>query len=123
MFRRNPLYVVNQEFKVSSTAVTTSTTERNGIIGGRKMALRKATRLHKVQAQGVSLRNDSKKVLAGSNNRVEDKFGGKNKSLSDQKVNCKQTVGRFSAEIEKTAGFVAFNADYGAPRHHPPKNN
>lgn len=87
------------------------------------MALCKATRLDKVQARGVSRRNDSKKVLAGSNNRVEDKFGRKNKSLSDQKVNCKQTVSRFSAEIEKTAGFVAFNADYGAPRHHPPKNN
>ncbi|KAG6712754.1 hypothetical protein I3842_05G117700 [Carya illinoinensis] len=28
-----------------------------------------------------------------------------------------------TSHIDEAAGFVAFNADYHAPRHHPPKNN
>lgn len=27
------------------------------------------------------------------------------------------------SEEEDVSGFVAFNADYHSPRHHPPKNN
>ncbi|OWM75862.1 hypothetical protein CDL15_Pgr009506 [Punica granatum] len=39
-------------------------------------------------------------------------------------VECKQSFdGRFSHEEVDGATFVAFNADYNAPRHHPPKNN
>lgn len=34
-------------------------------------------------------------------------------------------VGHFPEdhEVDGAAGFVAFNADYHAPKHHPPKNN
>lgn len=44
----------------------------------------------------------------------------------DIHLGCEQTVvSNFSDEVldESSAGFVAFNADYHAPRHHPPKNN
>lgn len=39
----------------------------------------------------------------------------------------KSRVGHFPEDSEAhgidSTGFVAFNADYHAPRHHPPKNN
>ncbi|PON76749.1 hypothetical protein TorRG33x02_241880 [Trema orientale] len=87
-------------------------------VGGRKMALHKVMRLAKVKPQGAT---------KGSN-QVEGKFGSKQKmTYGGQKVNSKEsketTAGHFSAKIDEAAGFVAFNADYRAPRHHPPKNN
>lgn len=37
---------------------------------------------------------------------------------------CDQITVNLPDEVdEHQSGFVAFNADYHAPRHHPPKNN
>ena len=94
-------------------SVRTDTTYNR--VGGRKMALDKVMRRAKVIPQGIS---------AGSN-QVEVKFGSTQKmTYRGQKVNSKPTsTSHFSAKIDEAAGFVAFNADYRAPRHHPPKNN
>ncbi|XP_022727376.1 root meristem growth factor 3-like [Durio zibethinus] len=44
------------------------------------------------------------------------------KKPKDVKMSGAQTVSHFSNGVDES-GFVAFNADYHAPRHHPPKNN
>ncbi|OMO93658.1 hypothetical protein CCACVL1_06416 [Corchorus capsularis] len=52
---------------------------------------------------------------------INSKCGNKNLAAGG----CEQSVTHFSNEVEDhdQSGFVAFNADYHAPRHHPPKNN
>ncbi|XP_042978452.1 uncharacterized protein LOC122309149 [Carya illinoinensis] len=63
-----------------------------------------------------------------SSNQVDGKYeadheeAGKNGSTSHVEHE-RQNVYRSSEQIDEAAGFVAFNADYHAPRHHPPKNN
>ena len=87
----------------SSSAWTVST--YNSRVGGRKGSLHNVVGLAKVKPQG----------------------GKKKMTNGVQKLNSKQATSsaaaRISAKIDEAAGFVAFNADYRAPRHHPPKNN
>lgn len=79
-------------------SASTATTADNKI-GGRKMALHK----HKVVRQ------------------LATKIG---KWGSNMEYN-QSRVGHFSEdhEVDDAAGFIAFNADYHVPKHHPPKNN
>ncbi|KAJ0095467.1 hypothetical protein Patl1_16620 [Pistacia atlantica] len=91
----------------------TSTDANDQRLGGRRMGsafqVRKAK---KVKVSGVS--GETSQFAAGG---VEDQ----RKKMSN--VACKQRVGhQFSKEGDQKE-FVAFNADYRAPRHHPPKNN
>ncbi|KAM6548278.1 hypothetical protein CsatB_019954 [Cannabis sativa] len=88
-------------------------------VGGRKVSL------HKV----VSLAKVIKPEKQGGSDQVEGKLGSSKQNITNgvQKLNSKQAnssvAGHYSAKINEAAGFVAFNADYRAPRHHPPKNN
>ncbi|XVE74413.1 hypothetical protein DITRI_Ditri12bG0015100 [Diplodiscus trichospermus] len=50
------------------------------------------------------------------------KFSSTNIPKCDKNLGCEQTFSHFSDEVDES-GFVAFNADYHGPRHHPPKNN
>lgn len=111
-------FIVDQEFMANAATASTINHYR---FGGRKMALHKVMRLANVQAQGAI--GSNLKDSTGSNNQVEEKMFCRKKKRGDKKkAKCNQTV-RFSAEIDEAAGFVAFSADYRAPRHHPPKNN
>ncbi|XVF43305.1 hypothetical protein PTKIN_Ptkin02bG0029600 [Pterospermum kingtungense] len=84
-------------------------------IGGRKMV--------------VVEKRHMKDVKMSSGGAVVGTSSTKTKSKCDNiHLGCEQTVvsGHFSDEVDESsssAGFVAFNADYHAPRHHPPKNN
>ncbi|KAK8508022.1 hypothetical protein V6N13_055486 [Hibiscus sabdariffa] len=54
------------------------------------------------------------KMIGGSTAAKLSRCGGR----------CKQITVDLSDEADDhQSGFVAFNADYHAPRHHPPKNN
>lgn len=97
----------------------------------------------KMQAMGNNIvkQDDQKKEHAGavagrttsnisSSNQVGGKYEGHEEgknggsTSSSSSVEHEQNVYRSSEQIDDEAdGFVAFNADYHEPRHHPPKNN
>ncbi|KAJ6318223.1 hypothetical protein OIU76_013711 [Salix suchowensis] len=56
---------------------------------------------------------------SSADDRVVGKYGYEREVMD---IGNKRNGGRFS-EGMKESGFVAFNADYHEPRHHPPKNN
>ncbi|KAJ0038437.1 hypothetical protein Pint_23432 [Pistacia integerrima] len=91
----------------------TSTGANDQRLGGRRMgSVVQVRKAKKVKESGVS--GETSQFAAGE---VEDQ----RKKMSN--VACKQRVGhQFSKEADQKE-FVAFNADYRAPRHHPPKNN
>lgn len=62
----------------------------------------------------------SKKVSVEPQVVVRNK-GNYAKSSSSSSKRERSLRSRMSDEVDK--GFVAFSADYHAPRHHPPKNN
>ncbi|XP_041011247.1 uncharacterized protein LOC121255015 [Juglans microcarpa x Juglans regia] len=115
-----------------SWPVSTAFTNKK-IIKGRRM-----------QAMGNNIvKQDRKKEHAGavagrrttsnisSSNQVGGKYEGHEEGYenggstsSSSSVEHEQNVYRSSEQIDdEAAGFVAFNADYHEPRHHPPKNN
>ncbi|XP_018818536.2 uncharacterized protein LOC108989411 isoform X2 [Juglans regia] len=66
----------------------------------------------------------SNQVAGKYKGHEEGKNGGSNSSSSSSVEHDEQNVYRSSEQIDdEAAGFVAFNADYHEPRHHPPKNN
>lgn len=84
-------------------------TEDNRLLGGRKMAVQK-----------VKAVDGSSTVR--SSNKLEGNCGGDQVKWGSH-VECNQQSGTsFSGGVDNS-GFVAFNEDYHAPRHHPPKNN
>ncbi|KAL4319455.1 hypothetical protein GQ457_18G024270 [Hibiscus cannabinus] len=67
-------------------------------------------------------------VVRGRKLMVQVKMSGGSSStaakLSRCGGRCEQITVDLSDEADdRQSGFVAFNADYHAPRHHPPKNN
>lgn len=91
-----------------------ATSDENSKIEGRKMGLHNVIRseANKVKADqvGVSSHKTYKSKLSSSSQQVGE---GKYKTSN---------VSRFVEEADD-GDFVAFSADYRAPRHHPPKNN
>jgi hypothetical protein len=61
-------------------------------------------------------------MVSGSN-QVAGKYESEGNSSTGSNLDCKKSFSRVSEEVVDEAGFVAFNADYHAPRHHSPKNN
>ena len=56
-------------------------------------------------------------------NQVAGKCESEGNNSTGSNLDCKKSFSRVSEEVVDAAGFVAFNADYHAPRHHSPKNN
>ncbi|XP_062157104.1 protein GOLVEN 7 [Alnus glutinosa] len=84
---------------------TTSTVYRNKRIKGRKMA-----------AAGNETK-EQKKDEGAVNGRTSS-------NISSTEEGSNVGYSRFPEEDDEAGlGFVAFNADYKAPRHHPPANN
>lgn len=84
-------------------------TEDNRLLGGRKMAVQKVKAV-----DGAS--------TVRSSNQLEGNCGGDQVKWGSR-VECNQQSGTSFSEGVDKSGFVAFNEDYHAPRHHPPKNN
>ncbi|KAL6192934.1 hypothetical protein ACLB2K_034020 [Fragaria x ananassa] len=84
-------------------------TKENRLLGGRKMAVQKVK-----AEEGTS--------AARSSNQLEGNCGGDQVKWGNH-VECDQESGTSFSEGVDKSGFVAFNEDYHAPRHHPPKNN
>ena len=83
------------------------------MIGGRK-----ALRAHSIKRPDIK-GNVAPGGTSSANDRVVGKYGYEREVMD---TGNKRNGGRFSEGI-KESGFVAFNADYHEPRHHPPKNN
>uniref|UniRef100_A0A7N2LCV7 Uncharacterized protein n=1 Tax=Quercus lobata TaxID=97700 RepID=A0A7N2LCV7_QUELO len=85
-------------------------------IRGRKMAIANVMKPEK--------KNEHDAVggtsMISSSNQVAGKCGGEENNGSN--FECKKSFSHFSEGVDE-AGVIAFNADYHAPRHHPPKNN
>ncbi|XP_021293322.1 root meristem growth factor 3-like [Herrania umbratica] len=80
---------------------------------------------HETVSTGKGLLDGERVVTVATNKNL---LGGR-KMVVDRQMKVKdvrsggeQTVSHSSDEVDES-GFVAFNADYHAPRHHPPKNN
>lgn len=108
--------LINYQELEDGVGETTAAAVANNKIRGRKMGA------------NIVKRPDIKGDIEGTSkmssaNQVTGKDGAKgNKGVMN--VGNKRNVGQFSEEVnDHKAGFVAFNADYHAPRHHPPKNN
>ncbi|XWS34239.1 hypothetical protein CRYUN_Cryun21dG0023300 [Craigia yunnanensis] len=105
--------IPDSNHKISSTVkglldgehAVTSATNKNWL-GGRKMVGldREMKKLKDVKMSGTTVGGTSK--FSSTNIKCGNNLG-------------EQTVSHFSDE----SGFVAFNADYHGPMHHPPKNN
>jgi Tfp pilus assembly major pilin PilA len=84
---------------------TTSTVYRNKRIKGRKMAA------------AANETKEQKKDEGAVNGRTSS-------NISSTEEGSNVGYSRFPEEDDEAGlGFVAFNADYKAPRHHPPANN
>lgn len=70
-------------------------------------------------AAGINVTKEEKKEDGAVNGRTSSNIS------SEEGSNVRVGYSRFPEEDDESAGlgFVAFNADYHAPRHHPPKNN
>ncbi|XVE91691.1 hypothetical protein REPUB_Repub01dG0032400 [Reevesia pubescens] len=94
--------------------VGTAATNKINSLGGRKMVDRQMKEQKDV------------KMIGGVGGRSSSKFSSTNSKCGNN-LGChdQQIVNHFSDEVDdhNQSGFVAFNADYHAPRHHPPKNN
>ena len=71
--------------------------------------------LEKEQDREMKKLKDMK--MSGTTVGGTSKFSSTNTKCGNN-LGCEQNVD----EVDES-GFVAFNADYHAPRHHPPKNN
>ncbi|KAL0003596.1 hypothetical protein SO802_011157 [Lithocarpus litseifolius] len=85
-------------------------------IRGRKMAIANVMKPEK--------KNEHDAVggtsMISSSNEVAGKCGSEENYGSN--FECEKSFSHFSEGVDE-AGVIAFNADYHAPRHHPPKNN
>lgn len=71
----------------------------------------------------VGAANIGRTSISSGGTLYDGKCANQAKKLkSAAKCNEKNNVRKFSEEVDEKE-FVAFNADYRAPRHHPPKNN
>ncbi|XP_061993268.1 uncharacterized protein LOC133711118 [Rosa rugosa] len=77
-------------------------------LGGRKLAVQKVKAVNGATA-------------VRSSNQLEGNCGG-DQVKQGSHVECNQQSGTGFEGVDES-GFVAFNEDYHAPRHHPPKNN
>ncbi|KAJ6726444.1 ROOT MERISTEM GROWTH FACTOR 2 [Salix purpurea] len=84
------------------------------MIGGRK-----ALGAHSIKRPDIKGNAAVPAGTSSANDRVAGKYGYEREVMD---IGNKRNGGRFSEEM-KESGFVAFNADYHEPRHHPPKNN
>ncbi|KAL9401926.1 hypothetical protein Peur_005775 [Populus x canadensis] len=80
-------------------------------IGGRKMV-----RAHNIKS---NVAHGGTSRISSANDQVVGKYGYEREVMD---IGNKRNGGRFPEGV-KESGFVAFNADYHEPRHHPPKNN
>lgn len=102
---------------------TAATTYTNKKIKGRKIAMGNhiVNQDQKKEQGAVAVAGTTSNI--SSSNQVGGKYEGE-KGKNGSSVERKQNFYRSSEQIdEEAAGFVAFNADYREPRHHPPKNN
>ncbi|KAK9934929.1 hypothetical protein M0R45_022053 [Rubus argutus] len=81
--------------------------EDNRLLGGRKMAGSKVKAV-----DGAS--------TVRSSNQLEGNGGGDQVKWGSRRVECNQQSNTSFSGVDKS-GFVAFNEDYHAPRHHPAK--
>ncbi|KAI9170113.1 hypothetical protein LWI28_022781 [Acer negundo] len=101
----------------------TATIATKGIVGGRKMSPVVKERKPENVKESSSAAIERTSISSTSSHS----FAGKchDGKVKENSIYCKKTVSHnhISHEDVDDKGFVAFNADYHAPRHHPPKNN
>ncbi|KAK3222757.1 hypothetical protein Dsin_009782 [Dipteronia sinensis] len=92
------------------------------IVGGRKMSLVVKERNPENVKESSSAAIERTSISSTSSHSFAGKCDGK---VKENAIYCKKTVSHshISHEDVDDKGFVAFSADYHAPRHHPPKNN
>ncbi|XP_025012354.2 uncharacterized protein LOC112534050 [Ricinus communis] len=101
-------------------------------IRGRKMIQNKVIiKRVEIRGSGAAAHGET----ASENKAVAGKLGSKGNNINSKNNKeepmigggtSKGSISHFphkSMNNEAAAGFVAFSADYHAPRHHPPKNN
>ncbi|XWS23042.1 hypothetical protein CRYUN_Cryun29cG0087700 [Craigia yunnanensis] len=93
----------------------TAATNKNWL-GGRKMVVLdwQMKKLKDVKMSGTTITT----TVGGTS-----KFSSPTNSKCGNNLGCEQTISYSSDHEVDGSGFVAFNADYHAPRNHPPKNN
>ncbi|KAL5759301.1 hypothetical protein ACOSP7_017826 [Xanthoceras sorbifolium] len=92
----------------------TATVATKQIVGGRKLSpIFKVRKPEKFKESSAAISTTATHKFAG-------KCAGKDMSNASY---CKTSVNHHFSQDVDDKGFVAFNADYHAPRHHPPKNN
>ncbi|KAG6765791.1 hypothetical protein POTOM_029848 [Populus tomentosa] len=85
-------------------------------IGGRKVV--RAHNIKRPEIKGNVAQGGTSRI-SSANDQVAGKYGYEGEVMD---IGNKRNGGRFPEGV-KESGFVAFNADYHEPRHHPPKNN
>ncbi|KAJ6689733.1 hypothetical protein OIU85_006084 [Salix viminalis] len=85
------------------------------MIGGRK-----ALGAHSMKRPDIKGNAAPGGTASSANDRVVGKYGYEREVMD---IGNKRNGSRFSEGMKESSGFVAFNADYHEPRHHPPKNN
>lgn len=105
------LHVNCLQIAVDGDGMATTSIE---MIGGRK-----ALGAHSMKRPDIKGNAAPGGTASSADDRVVGKYGYEREVMD---IGNKRKGGRFS-EGMKESGFVAFNADYHEPRHHPPKNN
>ncbi|KAK0574156.1 hypothetical protein LWI29_018994 [Acer saccharum] len=100
----------------------TATIATKRIVGGRKMSPVVKLRNPENVKESTSAAIERNSISSTSSHSFAGKCDGK---VKENAIYCKKTVSHnhISHEDVDDKGFVAFNEDYHAPRHHPPKNN
>lgn len=98
----------------------------NGLRGG-KLATQVANEMKMVEGGSGGVKIGTSFAVARTYRRAMKRCeggGGGGGVREERSAGCRRRLnGGFSHEEVDGANFVAFNADYSAPRHHPPKNN
>ncbi|KAJ7943284.1 root meristem growth factor 2 [Quillaja saponaria] len=110
---------------VSNMKARRVTTIVGNTLGGRKMAV------NNVKPENLKGNGAGSGAVEGNLKNLKSKqqvVGKTGKCESTKSDDCKKNLSLSSHSFSENhddddAGFVAFNADYHAPRHHPPKNN
>ncbi|KAJ6910485.1 root meristem growth factor 3-like isoform X2 [Populus alba x Populus x berolinensis] len=87
----------------------------------KKIGGRKVVRAHNIKRPEIkgNVAHGGTSRISSANDQVAGKYGHEGEVMD---IGNKRNGGRFPEGV-KESGFVAFNADYHEPRHHPPKNN
>ncbi|KAK2635972.1 hypothetical protein Ddye_030764 [Dipteronia dyeriana] len=102
----------------------TATIATKQIVGGRRMSpvVKEINPENLKESSSTSAAIERTPISSTSSHSFAGICDGK---VKENAIYCKKTVSHnhISHEDVDDKGFVAFDADYHAPRHHPPKNN